>query len=74
VGIDLADKGKRPFCRACMDWSERRYHLAGTLGNRIMTHCLDAGWVRRKSGSRTLEITPSGEHKFFDIFGLRTGR
>lgn len=74
LGVDLSDKGKRPFCRACLDWSERRYHVAGTLGTRILMHCLEAGWIRRKSGNRILDITPLGERKFLEIFGLRLGR
>ncbi|MET0279207.1 MAG: helix-turn-helix domain-containing protein [Pseudorhodoplanes sp.] len=74
LGIDLSDKSKRPFCRACLDWSERRYHLAGTLGTRILMHCLESGWVRRRTGNRILEITPLGERKFLEIFGLRLGR
>ena len=43
LGIDLSGRSNRPFCRPCLDWSERRYHLAGTLGTRLMHHCLEAG-------------------------------
>lgn len=71
LGIDLADRNKRPFCRACLDWSERRYHIAGTLGTRIMTCCFEQGWIRRKPDSRIIAITPLGERKFADLFGLR---
>lgn len=71
LGVELAAGSRRPFCRPCLDWSERRYHLAGMLGTRIMTHCLDAGWLRRKSASRLLDITPLGERKFSEVFGLR---
>jgi DNA-binding transcriptional ArsR family regulator len=74
LGIDLAGKSNRPFCRPCLDWSERRYHLAGTLGSRLMHHCLEAGWVRRKAGSRAVEMTPLGVRKFRDVFGLRLDR
>lgn len=74
LGIDLANNGKRPFCRPCLDWSERRYHLAGTLGKRLMEHCLDSGWVRRRSGSRILDFTPPGKRRFAEIFGLRFDR
>jgi DNA-binding transcriptional ArsR family regulator len=73
LGIDLADKGKRPFCRACLDWSERRHHLAGTLGARIMTHCLEKDWLRRNRGNRILDVTPLGARKFKDLFRLRVG-
>lgn len=71
LGVELTAGSRRPFCRPCLDWSERRYHLAGMLGTRIMTHCLDAGWLRRKNASRLLDITPLGERKFSEVFGLR---
>jgi DNA-binding transcriptional ArsR family regulator len=62
----------RPFCRPCLDWSERRPHLAGRLGAALCAHCLAAGWVRRREGSRALDITPPGRqalHRFFAIDG-----
>ena len=74
LGIDLSGRSNRPFCRPCLDWSERRYHLAGTLGTRLMNHCLEAGWVRRKAESRAVDLTPLGVRKFRDVFGLRLDR
>lgn len=72
LGVDLAStKNGRPFCRPCLDWSERRHHLAGTLGARIMDHCLEAGWIKRSRSSRVVEVTPLGARKFRDVFGLR---
>lgn len=52
--------GKRPHCRPCLDWSERRMHVAGRLGAMICSHCLDQGWLLRRSDTRALEITPGG--------------
>ena len=52
--------GKRPNCRPCLDWSERRMHLAGRLGAMICSHCLDNGWLLRKEGSRALKVTSKG--------------
>ena len=73
LGVDLGGaKSGRPFCRPCLDWSERRHHLAGVLGARIMDHCLEAGWIRRSRSSRAVEITPLGARKFRDVFGLRS--
>jgi DNA-binding transcriptional ArsR family regulator len=69
IGVDLAQKG-RPFCRPCLDWSERRPHLAGLIGARIARHCLEAGWVRRQQRGRTLTVTPSGSAAFATYFGL----
>lgn len=52
--------GKRPHCRPCLDWSERRAHVAGRLGALICSHCLDSGWLLRRDGSRALDVTPKG--------------
>lgn len=60
----------RPFCRPCLDWSERKAHLAGRLGAMICAHCLDKGWLRREMGTRTLQITPAGVRTFRDRLGL----
>ncbi|GAC1354607.1 MAG: winged helix-turn-helix domain-containing protein [Vulcanimicrobiaceae bacterium] len=51
---------RRHFARQCMDWSERRPHLAGALGAALRTTFLENGWVERKVGSRALRVTPSG--------------
>ena len=51
-------------CRPCLDWSERRPHLAGKLGRWICAQCLERGWLTRKDGSRALTITPLGERQF----------
>jgi DNA-binding transcriptional ArsR family regulator len=71
-GVDFgrASRG-RIFCRPCLDWSERRYHLAGVLGDRIMHFCFDEGWIKQKPKSRAVEITPLGTRKFREVFGLR---
>lgn len=67
LGLDLAgpsagapQRGPRPLCRPCLDWSERRPHLAGRLGALVCAHCLDQGWLVRREGSRALAITPPG--------------
>jgi DNA-binding transcriptional ArsR family regulator len=52
--------GKRPHCRPCLDWSERRMHLAGRLGALLCTHCLEQGWLLRKANTRALQLTPAG--------------
>jgi DNA-binding transcriptional ArsR family regulator len=55
----------RVFCRPCLDWSERRPHVAGLVGRAICRHCMERGWIRRVAGTRALEITPKG------VLGLR---
>ena len=76
IGIDLAARpaGARPstriFCRPCLDWSERRVHLAGVVGAAICSHCLDAGWVRRIAGTRALALPPHGRRALARAFGV----
>lgn len=70
-GLDLRPTGKRAFCRPCLDWSERRPHLAGQVGAALAARCLELGWVRRIAGARALAIPPAGEAGFRQQFGLR---
>lgn len=44
----------------CLDWSERRDHMAGKLPKALLAHCLQQGWLRRHEGERALEVTPLG--------------
>jgi DNA-binding transcriptional ArsR family regulator len=67
---DGTRRGGRPFCRPCLDWSERRPHLAGTLGAALCARCLDLGWVRRLPGTRALDITRAGRQGFGATFGI----
>ena len=72
LGIE-PDTGKRRrvLCRPCLDWSERRPHLAGALGAALCAHCLDQGWIRRATATRAVDITPLGRRMFRETFGLR---
>ena len=65
-GLDLtALEGKRrPLCRACLDWSMRRHHLAGGLGKALLQAVYDRGWARRLPDSRVIAFTPQGEQAF----------
>ncbi|HMN73801.1 MAG TPA: metalloregulator ArsR/SmtB family transcription factor [Rhodoblastus sp.] len=68
-GVDLTplDGARRAQCRLCLDWSERRPHLAGALGAILLRHILAAGWARRDPKSRAVLFTPPGE-RAFDAF------
>ena len=50
----------RRFAYACLDWSERRDHLAGSLADAILVHCVDRGWLRR-GADRVVDVTPRGQ-------------
>ncbi len=63
--------GRRVFCRPCLDWSERRPHIAGRLGAALATRCLDLGWIERQRNSRAVTITRAGESGFAERFGIR---
>lgn len=70
-GLALDDpKSSRPLCRTCLDWSERRSHLAGRLGAALCQHCLDLGWIKRGRDSRAVTFTPKGVEGFRTTFGI----
>jgi DNA-binding transcriptional ArsR family regulator len=60
---------KTRFAYRCMDWSERREHLAGTLATKLLAHYLDAGWLRKGKVSRALTATPRGTTELAKLFG-----
>jgi hypothetical protein len=66
-----AAAGQRIFCRPCLDWSERRYHIAGHIGAEICRVCVERGWVLRQRGSRALRVTPAGHRGLREIFGVQ---
>jgi DNA-binding transcriptional ArsR family regulator len=69
-GVTLVNDRRRMFCRACVDWTERRPHLAGAVGAALATRCFDLAWIERMRHSRALAITPAGRTGLRDVFGL----
>jgi len=71
-GLDLTagSKSKRPLCRTCLDWSERRPHLAGRLGASLLIRMVELRWVRRTPGSRALNVTVEGQKGLLGTFEL----
>ncbi len=77
LGLDLdavaraASATRRPLARACLDWSERRYHLAGALGAALAARLFELAWIERMPASRALRITNVGRRGFSRVFGVR---
>jgi DNA-binding transcriptional ArsR family regulator len=71
-GVDLAAARarRRIFCRPCLDWTERRPHLGGSVGAALAQRCFDLGWVERMREGRALLVTPKGRRGFSERFGL----
>lgn len=72
LGLRLEDRrpGRRLFCKPCLDWTERRHHIAGVVGAAFCGHCLSSGWVRRQRDSRALEVSPEGRAALSDLLGI----
>ncbi len=71
IETDPAARSRRPLCRRCLDWSERRDHLGGALGARVLDLVVERRWARRQEG-RVVAFTPEGGRAFDAAFG--TGR
>jgi DNA-binding transcriptional ArsR family regulator len=63
IDIGALDSGRRPLCRPCLDWSERRSHLGGTLGAAILDHVVARRWAVREPKSRIVRFSTAGEQK-----------
>jgi len=76
LGIDVegVPRRTRPLLRPCMDWTERRHHLAGGLGAAVTTELTRRGWVRRQDGSRIVTVTPAGHAGLEAWLGVNLGR
>ncbi len=69
-GLDLAAKTRRAFCRPCLDWSERRPHIAGALGAALAARCFDLGWLQRIRDTRAVSVTAKGRSGLRETFGI----
>ena len=74
LGVDLTGcaerRGSRPLLRSCLDWTERRPHLAGSLGASVAGTLIGNGWLRRHPAQRSVELTPDGARGLADALGV----
>ncbi len=70
IDVQAMSPTKRAFCRPCLDWSERRPHLAGVVGAALATRCFELGWVARVRDTRAVRISPKGRDGFAHSFGV----
>jgi DNA-binding transcriptional ArsR family regulator len=68
IRLDL--RGRRPLARSCLDWTERRPHLAGVAGAALCRHALDARWCVRIGSERAVKVTAAGERALSELLGI----
>ncbi len=64
-------RSRRHYARQCLDWSERRHHLAGSLGAALTRRLFELQWIERLPDGRAVRITPAGIKGMSEEFGLR---
>jgi DNA-binding transcriptional ArsR family regulator len=74
-GIELPARrsSRRHLCRPCLDWTERRPHVAGAVGAELTRRCFDLGWMERTPRSHAVTVTALGRRGFRETFGVDTG-
>jgi DNA-binding transcriptional ArsR family regulator len=73
IDVERLESGKMPVCRECLDWSERRSHLAGSLGRALLGRFEEMGWVTMERAARIVRFSPAGETAFASSFPPPSG-
>src|SRR5580693_6390585 len=78
IDVDGLERRTRPLLRPCLDWSERRYHLAGSLGAALTRSMIERRWITTREASRIVAVTEAGEAALrdwpgVDVAQLRSG-
>lgn len=69
MAVPAGAAARRRFAYPCLDWSERRDHLAGTLGTALLDHAMASDWLRRQDEGRALRLTPTGRQALYRWVG-----
>ena len=70
IDVDRLERRTRPLLRPCLDWSERRYHLAGSLGAALTSSLVTRGWITTREASRIVTVTKAGQAGLRDWLGI----
>jgi DNA-binding transcriptional ArsR family regulator len=71
VQLELRKGSRRTFCKPCLDWSERRWHIGGAVGASLTKRCFELKWIERRNHGRAVAVTPAGDAAFRNLFGVR---
>jgi hypothetical protein len=74
IEVDRLERRTRPLLRPCLDWSERRYHLAGSLGAALTRSMIERRWITTREASRIVAVTEAGEAGLRDWPGVDLAR
>jgi len=74
VDADGLRRQRRPLLRPCLDWTERRHHLAGGMGAALASELVRREWICRRAGSRIVALTPAGAAGLGDWLGVDLAR
>jgi DNA-binding transcriptional ArsR family regulator len=76
LGIDIAEikSGRSAFARQCLDWTERRHHLAGALGTALLQRSLELKWIVRVDRTRVIRVTHKGQEQLGKLLGIELKR
>jgi len=76
LGIDMAEmkSGRSGLARQCLDWTERRHHLAGALGTALLERLFELKWLARIGKTRAVRVTHKGQEQLSRLLGIRFGR
>ncbi|MBV4355766.1 ArsR/SmtB family transcription factor [Pinibacter aurantiacus] len=71
IDLETLRQSRRFFAKPCLDWSERKYHMAGSLGAALLNKMLSCNWIRRTRESRAIIVTARGQKAFLDYFNMK---